>query len=249
MRSRKAIGAAAALLLATVLALAAFQSPAVRAVDEKVLREYAGVYQWAPDSFAYLQLWHEFSGFERGVGESTGDWNTASFDDLAGDVVAAFEYLKTRRDIDQAQIGVLGISQAGWIMPLAAVRAKDLAFLISISGAGVPAWRNPLRDRPRTPRDGHVAQRFAENDPERKRDERHARHSRGGDQRIADEGDPRQDQHRLPPPVHQRRSARSLRAGKDVPRLDRVCGHSSNPVRRARTQIVAGRRNRDRCSD
>jgi len=76
---------------------------------------------------------------KRGVGGSTGDWNTASFDDLAGDVVAAFEYLKTRSDIDPAHIGVLGISQAGWIMPLAAVRAKDLAFLISISGAGVPA--------------------------------------------------------------------------------------------------------------
>ena len=76
---------------------------------------------------------------KRGVGGSTGDWNTASFEDLAGDVVAAFEYLKTRTDIDPAQIGLLGISQAGWIMPLAAVRAKDIAFLISISGAGVPA--------------------------------------------------------------------------------------------------------------
>jgi pimeloyl-ACP methyl ester carboxylesterase len=76
---------------------------------------------------------------KRGVGGSSGDWNTASFEDLAGDVVAAVEYLKTRTDIDRTQIGLLGISQAGWIMPLAAVRAKDLAFLISISGAGIPA--------------------------------------------------------------------------------------------------------------
>jgi uncharacterized protein len=75
---------------------------------------------------------------KRGVGGSTGDWNTASFEDLAGDVVAAFAYLKTRSDIDAAQIGLLGVSQAGWIMPLAAVRAQDLAFVISISGAGVP---------------------------------------------------------------------------------------------------------------
>jgi pimeloyl-ACP methyl ester carboxylesterase len=75
---------------------------------------------------------------KRGVGESTGDWNTATFDDLAGDAVAAVEYLKTRRDIDASQIGLLGWSQAGWIMPLAAVRAKSIAFLISISGAGVP---------------------------------------------------------------------------------------------------------------
>lgn len=81
---------------------------------------------------------------KRGVGESTGDWNTASFEDLAGDVVAAFDYLKTRSDIDRAHVGVLGISQAGWIMPLAAVRAKDLAFLISISGAGVTAAETTL---------------------------------------------------------------------------------------------------------
>ena len=262
-------------LFGTVIALWALQTPTVRTVEEEVLREYAGVYRWAPNAFLYLQLWNEFVGFDqpgqlvafdesgevrtlypvgrdqffagpgmavstsiesriefqrdaagriislswrrddavprsahrveiekredvrfsngaiqlagtlispvmgggkhpavilvhgsgaenreymlpwarflirrgmtvlgydkRGVGESTGDWNTASFDDLAGDVVAAFEYLKTRRDIDHAQIGVLGISQAGWVMPLAALRAKDLAFLISISGAGVPA--------------------------------------------------------------------------------------------------------------
>jgi pimeloyl-ACP methyl ester carboxylesterase len=76
---------------------------------------------------------------KRGVGGSTGDCNTATFDDLAGDVIAAVGYLKTRSDIDRNQIGLLGISQAGWVMPLAAVRSKDIAFLISISGAGVPA--------------------------------------------------------------------------------------------------------------
>ena len=40
---------------------------------------------------------------KRGVGGSTGDWKTASFDVLAGDVVAAFDYLKTRSDIDPAR--------------------------------------------------------------------------------------------------------------------------------------------------
>ena len=51
--------------------------------------------------------------------------------------VAAFEYLKTRNDIDSRQIGLFGVSQAGWVMPLAAVRAKDIAFLISVSGAAI----------------------------------------------------------------------------------------------------------------
>ena len=93
---------------------------------------------------------------KRGVGGSTGDWNTASFDDLAGDAVAAFEYLKTRSDIDRAQIGLLGVSQAGWIMPLAAVRAKDFGFLISISGAGVPGLKPPSIRRERNDRQRHA---------------------------------------------------------------------------------------------
>jgi uncharacterized protein len=92
--------------------------------------------------FAWFLIRHGIAvlGYDkRGVGGSTGDWNTASFDDLAGDVVAAFEYLKTRSDIDGAQIGLLGVSQAGWVMPLAAVRAQGIAFLISVSGPGIPA--------------------------------------------------------------------------------------------------------------
>jgi len=75
---------------------------------------------------------------KRGVGGSTGDWTTSSFEDLAGDAVAAFDYLRSRRDIDGAQIGLLGVSQAGWIMPMAAVRAPGIAFVVSVSGAGVP---------------------------------------------------------------------------------------------------------------
>jgi pimeloyl-ACP methyl ester carboxylesterase len=259
-------------LFGGLIAISARQTPVVHPVDESVLREYTGVYQWGLNAFVYLQMWDEFSGFgkpqlvafdesgdvrtlypidgnnnffagpgaampasiesrvafqrdaagkivsltwqrngvaprtakrvetekwddvrftnrdvqltgtliapstggkhpaivlvhgsgaenraymlpwarflirhgiavlsydKRGVGGSTGDWNIATYDDLAGDTVAAVEYLKTRRDIDPAQIGLLGISQAGWIMPLAAVRSKDVAFLISISGAGV----------------------------------------------------------------------------------------------------------------
>ena len=54
------------------------------------------------------------------------------------------EYLKTRPDIDAEQIGLLGISQAGWIMPLAALRAENVAFLISVSGAAVPGTETTI---------------------------------------------------------------------------------------------------------
>jgi uncharacterized protein len=276
MRGRATIGVLASAALAGVVALLAFQTPSVRPADEKVLREYVGVYQWEPNAFLYLQIWNELTGTnqltafdesgdvrtlyptdadrfvagpgaavptsvesrvdfqrdktgkitsltwqreragprvarraeiekhedvrfssgdvrlagtlispnvpgkhpavilvhasgpqnrgsvlpfarflvhrgmavlgydKRGVGASSGDWSMASFDDLAGDVLAAFEYLKTRADIDGGQIGMLGWSQAGWIMPLAAIRARDVAFVISVSGAGVPAAETTL---------------------------------------------------------------------------------------------------------
>lgn len=276
MRGRVTIGLVATAALAGVVALLARQTPAVHRADEKVLREYVGVYQWEPNAFLYLQIWNELTGTsqltafdesgdvrtlyptgadrffagpgaavptsvesrvefhrdetgkitsltwqregaaprvarradiekheevrfpsgdvhlagtlispdvpgkhpavilvhgsgpqnresvlpfarflvrrgmavlgydKRGVGGSGGDWTVASFDDLAGDVVAAFEYLKTRADIDGGQIGMLGWSQAGWIMPLAAIRASNVAFVISVSGAGVPAAETTL---------------------------------------------------------------------------------------------------------
>jgi hypothetical protein len=55
-------GAAAIILLATIVVLRALQAPTVRSIDENVLREYTGAYQWDSDSFVYLQMWNEFAG-------------------------------------------------------------------------------------------------------------------------------------------------------------------------------------------
>jgi uncharacterized protein len=276
MRVLRIGGSVAVLVLGAAIAGMALQVPPVRTVKEDALREYAGTYQWKPNSYVYLEMWAELSGTsqlvafdesgeirtlyptdpdhffagpgaavptsiesrvefqrdttgaisaltwqrdgsaarrarpvaierredvqfsngdvrlagtlispttdrkhpaivlvhgsgpanreqvfplarflirqgiavlgydKRGTGGSTGDWNTASFEELAGDVVAAFEYLKTRNDVDRTEIGLFGWSQAGWVMPIAAVRAKDIAFLISISGPGVPAAETTL---------------------------------------------------------------------------------------------------------
>jgi hypothetical protein len=63
MRSRMTIGAAVATaLVGVVIARSALQTPAVRSVEEKVLREYTGVYRWEPDAFVYLQIWNELTG-------------------------------------------------------------------------------------------------------------------------------------------------------------------------------------------
>jgi hypothetical protein len=50
-----------AALLGTVITRS-LQGPSIRTVDEASLREYAGVYQWGPNAFVYLQIWSELSG-------------------------------------------------------------------------------------------------------------------------------------------------------------------------------------------
>jgi dienelactone hydrolase len=59
------------------------------------------------------------------------------FNVLAGDALAGIESLRARTDIDPARTGFFGISQAGWIMPLAASRRSHVAFIISVSGPAV----------------------------------------------------------------------------------------------------------------
>jgi dienelactone hydrolase len=74
---------------------------------------------------------------KRGAGESTGDWRTASLDDIAGDWLAGVAMLKQRKDIDPRRIGVHGSSQGGWTAPLMAARSSDIAFVIVRAGSGV----------------------------------------------------------------------------------------------------------------
>jgi len=74
---------------------------------------------------------------KRGNHDSEGDWRTAGFDVLAEDGLAAVRHLKGRAEIDPERIGIIGISQACWIMPIAAAASEDVKFLVSISGAMV----------------------------------------------------------------------------------------------------------------
>lgn len=74
---------------------------------------------------------------KRGVGASTGNWEEASFDDLAGDALAGVEFLKNRTDVNRRQIGLWGLSQGAWLVELAASISKDIAFIIPVSGGGV----------------------------------------------------------------------------------------------------------------
>ena len=75
---------------------------------------------------------------DRGVGKTTGSLEAATIEDLAGDVLAGIDFLKSRTDIDGKRIGLLGHSEGGIIGPLVASRTKDVAYLVMLAGTGVP---------------------------------------------------------------------------------------------------------------
>jgi hypothetical protein len=60
---------------------------------------------------------------KRGGGASSGDANTATYEDLADDVLAGLTYLQSRSDIDPNRIGLYGTSNGGYIAPLASARS------------------------------------------------------------------------------------------------------------------------------
>lgn len=71
---------------------------------------------------------------DRGVGGSNGDYSTSTTYDFSDDVIAAVEYLRSRKDIDRRKIGVLGHSEGGASCSIAASRCRDIKFMISAAG-------------------------------------------------------------------------------------------------------------------
>jgi alpha-beta hydrolase superfamily lysophospholipase len=81
-----------------------------------------------------------------GVGASKGDWTQQSFHDRAREALDAVQYLRGRTDINPRHVGLWGISQGGWVCPLAASRSSDVAFLILVSApAGTIAEQDHFR--------------------------------------------------------------------------------------------------------
>ena len=74
---------------------------------------------------------------DRGHGESTGDFGSATTADFSKDVLSAIEYLKTRNDIDSKSIGLIGHSEGGIIAPLAANQTKNVAFIVLLASTGI----------------------------------------------------------------------------------------------------------------
>jgi pimeloyl-ACP methyl ester carboxylesterase len=71
---------------------------------------------------------------KRGCGASTGDWTRAGLNNLAGDALACVRLLRGRPEINPSQVGLWGLSQGTSVVPIAAGRSPDVAFVIAVGG-------------------------------------------------------------------------------------------------------------------
>jgi hypothetical protein len=81
---------------------------------------------------------------KRGVGDSEGRYSGVGPSnserlllELALDAIAAVEFIQQMPEINSLQVGVLGNSQAGWIMPIAASQSQEISFAVLIVGPAV----------------------------------------------------------------------------------------------------------------
>ena len=73
---------------------------------------------------------------DRGVGGTDLGSLSATSENYAGDVLAGVEFLKQRKEINSAMIGLIGHSEGGMIAPMVAARSKDVAFIVLLAGLG-----------------------------------------------------------------------------------------------------------------
>ena len=99
---------------------------------------------------------------DRGVGESKGSSENARSDNLADDAAGALAFLRARHEIDTRRTGLLGHSEGGMIAPILAARTKDVAFVVLLSGPGVPGDEILLRQGELIRRAEHVSEQQIE---------------------------------------------------------------------------------------
>ncbi len=60
---------------------------------------------------------------------------------LADDALAAVRALRTRPEVDPARTGLWGVSEGGWVAPIAAAGSTDVAFVVAVGAPGTAPER------------------------------------------------------------------------------------------------------------
>lgn len=75
---------------------------------------------------------------KRGVGGSGGNFVRTGYQDFIEDGISAVRYLKSRADVTDGGIGLVGNSESGWLTPEIAHRTGDVSFIINRAGSALP---------------------------------------------------------------------------------------------------------------
>jgi dienelactone hydrolase len=63
------------------------------------------------------------------------------FGQLADDALRAFAVLRARPEVDPAKAGMWGLSEGGWVVPIAAARSADVTFVVLAAGSALSPVR------------------------------------------------------------------------------------------------------------
>jgi pimeloyl-ACP methyl ester carboxylesterase len=75
---------------------------------------------------------------DRGVGGTSKGGPNDTTENYGTDALAGVEFLKTRKEINAKQIGLIGHSEGGMAAPMAAAKSSDVAFIVLMAGPGIP---------------------------------------------------------------------------------------------------------------
>jgi dienelactone hydrolase len=79
--------------------------------------------------------------YDKGPGYSRA---TSTFDELADKALAGVRLLRDQPRVNRSMVGLWGHSQGGWVVPLAASRSDEVAFVIAVGASGMDAARTQL---------------------------------------------------------------------------------------------------------
>ena len=82
---------------------------------------------------------------KRGSGNSTGNLDSFTYDDLAGDAIAGVRLLASQPDVDRRRVGLMGHSEGGITGVVATVHAsREIAFLVAEDTVAGPIYKSDI---------------------------------------------------------------------------------------------------------
>jgi pimeloyl-ACP methyl ester carboxylesterase len=82
---------------------------------------------------------------KRGIAQSTGKYADATMEDFAQDAQSAFQFLKSRKEVDAKRLGLIGHSEGGILASLLTTRSNEISWLVLLATPAATGEKTLLR--------------------------------------------------------------------------------------------------------